>query len=115
MKKLAILFMLALPYFGFSQSKFKFEESGREFSLTTDGEFEFSFLSGDKIVRDFEGNATKIGSIRIQYNWEGLPTKVGDIRIEYNYNSQPSKIGGLSIFYDYAGRVERTSGSVHQY
>ena len=112
MKKIFILLLFLIPIIGFSQSKITFTEQDREFSITTYGGLEFSYYSGDRISRDYDGNPTIVGPVRITNNYDGKPTRIGNVRITYNYDGQPTRIGGLRITYDYDGRVTRTSGSV---
>ena len=112
MKKFLLLILFLFPFILFSQS-ITFKELDREFKIyTNSGQVEFSYFSGDNISRNYDGDVTKVGPVRISYNYDGKPTKIGSVRISYNYDGQVKKIGGLTIYYDYEGRIKRTSGSV---
>ena len=107
-----LILLLFIPTLISCQTKISFIEQNREFTISTNGGFEYSILSGDYISRNYSGNPTKVGPVYISYNYSGRPTKIGSVYISYNYSGRPTKIGGLYISYDYSGRVTRTSGSV---
>ena len=99
MKSLLIISLFFLSTLAYSQGmNIKWNDSdGREFAITTNGEFSYGAIQGD----------------RIQYDYEDRIYKVGDVRVEYDYEGRVYKVGGCRVSYDYQGRVDGTRGQVN--
>tara|TARA_R110002049_G_scaffold68910_3_gene178568 strand:- start:281 stop:1246 length:966 start_codon:yes stop_codon:yes gene_type:complete len=80
-----------------------FFESGIEFFVFTNGEFDFDtrFNSrGIRINRDFRGRISNVGNVFIRYDIRGNVTRIGDVLIRYSRGIL-TNVGDLSVRYDH--------------
>jgi len=118
MKSLLIISLFFLSTLAYSQGmKITWNDAdGREFALTTSGDFSYSMIQGDRIGYDLKGRVDKIGSIYIYYDLEGRVSRIHGkygTYIYYDLKGRVSRIGDLWVYYDSQGRFSRTSGSVN--
>ena len=114
MKKLLLIFCFFFSVsFSFGQSGWSFECGGYSFKVWDDTTpIEYSFKSGDRISRDYNGKVNKVGDIRISYDYNGKVNKVGNVRISRDYNGKINKIGGMRLKFDYNGNFTGSSGNI---
>jgi hypothetical protein len=117
-----------------------FEEGGVEFSVFTDGQFDFSYVgpyhsrqvqvsAGSPHVNisfnggyDYEmyiqyddyGAVTQIENVAIYYDHYGRISRAGTIDIHYK-NRRIVRVGGLFINYNYYGHYLHTTGFINAY
>mgnify|MGYP003641945987 FL=1 len=80
-----------------------FFESGIEFFVFTNGEFDFDtrFNSrGIRVHRDFRGRISNVGNVYIRYDIRGNVTRIGDVLIRYS-RGLLTNVGDLSVRYDH--------------
>jgi hypothetical protein len=80
-----------------------FFESGIEFFIFTNGEFDFDtrFNSrGIRINRDFRGRITNVGNVFIRYDSRGNVTRIGNVLIRYS-RGLLANVGDLRVRYDH--------------
>ena len=116
MQKLILTTILIFSVqFSFSQdvNGWTFECGGYSFKVWDDDTpIEYSFRSGDRISRDWNGRVEKVGDIRISYDWNGRVEKIGNVRISRDWNGKIDKIGGMRLNFDWNGRFEGSTGSI---
>ena len=100
MQKLILTTILIFSVqFSFSQdvNGWTFECGGYSFKVWDDDTpIEYSFRSGDRISRDWNGRVEKIGNVRISRDWNGKIDKIGGMRLNFDWN----------------GRFEGSTGSI---
>jgi hypothetical protein len=122
----------------FDGSAYIFQESGVEFSVFPDGQFDFSYLGNShggqiEVVvsstnvsmsfnagRDYElfvqyddyGAVTQIENVPIYYDHYGRITRAGNVDIRYN-NRRIVRVGGLFVNYNQYGHYISTSGFIN--
>ena len=114
MKKLTLLlFFISSVSFCFGQSGWTFECGGYSFKVWDDDTpIEYSFKSGDKISRTWDGKVDKVGDIRISYDWEGKVDKIGNVRISRSWDGKIDKIGNMRLEFDWEGKFTGSSGNI---
>ena len=99
--------------FCFGQSGWNFECGGYSFKVWDDDTpLEYSFKAGDQIQRNYSGDVTQVGNIRISYNYSGEVNQIGDVRISRNYSGEINQIGGMRLQFNYSGEFTGSSGSI---
>jgi len=92
-----------------------FTESGIEFFIYTNGDFDFNPYAVDsyydyngrrfhknrgvKVNRDYSGRITQIGNAIINYDYRGNVTRIGRIFLSYRFG-QLTNVGDLNVHYD---------------
>ncbi|WP_010179550.1 hypothetical protein [Aquimarina agarilytica] len=116
---------------------FVFVESGIEFAIFKDGQFDFnviqpnvgvhintrninfSFNTGydyDAYVQyDDYGAVVQIENTPVFYDYYGRVNRIGNIRLHYNHLGLAYRIGNLNIFYNNYGTYNHCSGYVNAY
>ena len=116
MKKLLFVFCLFFSIslsFGQNVSGWSFECGGYNFKVWDDDTpIEYSFKSGDQISRNFSGQVTQVGDIRISYNFSGQVTQIGNVRISRNFSGKITQIGGMRLSFNFNGEFTGSSGSI---
>lgn len=80
-----------------------FFESGIEFFVFTNGEFDFDTRfnnRGIRINRDYRGRIVNVGNVYIRYDFRGNVTRIGDVLIRYS-RGLLTNVGDLRVRYDH--------------
>lgn len=112
-KTILLLFFISSVSFCFGQNGWSFECGGYSFKVWDDDTpIEYSFKSGDRISRSWDGKVDKVGDIRISYDWEGKVDKIGNVRISRSWDGKIDKIGNMRLEFDWEGNFTGSSGNI---
>ncbi len=122
-----------------NEQPFVFVESGIEFAVFKDGQFDFNVLNTNRDVNvrfntrliDFSfntghnydayvqhdeyGAVIQIENTPIFYDYYGRVNRIGNIHIDYNYNNLVSRIGNMRIGYNRYGEFRYSNGIINNY
>lgn len=122
-----------------NEQPFVFVESGIEFAVFKDGQFDFNVLRNNNGVNvrfntrliDFSFNAghnydtyvqhdeygavIQIENTPIFYDYYGRVNRIGNIYLNYNYNNFVSRIGNMLVTYNRYGDFRYSNGFINNY
>jgi len=122
-----------------NEQPFVFVESGIEFAVFKDGQFDFNVIRPNTAVGvrlnagflDFSfntghnydtylqydeyGAVVQIENTSIYYDYYGRVKQIGNINLGYNYNGLVGYIGNMHVAYNPYGTILRVNGAINRY